>query len=616
MSFLSKLHLPQPFFFKGKDSTEHINSIPSPKTIEKNSIDINPVFGFDFSSRKIAVRMLHGSDVDTRTAIRIWKPINSISKIAGYILGFNFVVGICRIACNAFLHLSVSKENRSVLNRQIVRGFAEFFMGPTLFFVDLISYYKEKKVVDVILKNLAINNPKSSLSKALKETLNATPAFNFYGFEKDPKVHLTYLDVRPSNLFFEALKVPTTQPGTGELFAFVDSHEEVRKYIYSLPDSHVIQFNAKGKKTKRYEPGPYGATFQKEENLSDYLGSNTFKISAKEIKDMLNDQKVHISPLIPKAFYLGLKKAFDESKLVILPGDEGDMWTMTDLLNKGPKPVKDFLQNIKSNPKDLGFVKNDTMLSFEDVMDLTLYQVAALVIKTDKYYSYVDKGYKIRKREPNTKDDILLISACGIRGFATPTNLKVKNNNDHTVDRKIMTHTYKTAFEAAKNGYAVFPAVGLGVWRGDPNVYWRAFFDALLQSKSSPEKIFVNPRHRNTPRGIYKNCDGTEFESILQEYKKKHSGNKNLDCIVNLYDEKTDLLLLAQNLKLKFPEKVVALFNASDPDVTLGNHVGEYVNNICHADTTEENFTASGSNFGFEKITGVRNDSSRILQND
>ena len=62
------------------------------------------------------------------------------------------------------------------------------------------------------------------------------------------------------------------------------------------------------------------------------------------------------------------------------------------------------------------------------------------------------------------------------------------------------------------------------------------------------------------------------------------------------------------------PDKTVALFNASDPDVTLGDHVGEYVNNMGSAPTTEENYAAAGtSGLGFEGITRVLEDPKRII---
>jgi hypothetical protein len=71
------------------------------------------------------------------------------------------------------------------------------------------------------------------------------------------------------------------------------------------------------------------------------------------------------------------------------------------------------------------------------------------------------------------------------------------------------------------------------------------------------------------------------------------SSNKkieNLKKIINLYKMNSDLLQLAHNLKLKYPDEIISIFNASDPDVTLGNHVGEYTNNFPHGNTTGINY--------------------------
>ncbi len=60
---------------------------------------------------------------------------------------------------------------------------------------------------------------------------------------------------------------------------------------------------------------------------------------------------------------------------------------------------------------------------------------------------------------------------------------------------------------------------------------------------------------------------------------------------------------------------LLPFFNASDPDVTLGNHVGEYVNNLDHPPTTEENYTALGTNgLCFEYLSSVRSDPNRVIQ--
>ena len=85
--------------------------------------------------------------------------------------------------------------------------------------------------------------------------------------------------------------------------------------------------------------------------------------------------------------------------------------------------------------------------------------------------------------------------------------------------------------------------------------------------------------------------------------------------VMNLYSHNKDVLHLARMLKKAYPEKVVSIFNASDPDVTLGYHVGEYVNNCPHTMTTEENYTAICTNgLCFEGITRVHRDPGRTFQ--
>jgi len=145
---------------------------------------------------------------------------------------------------------------------------------------------------------------------------------------------------------------------------------------------------------------------------------------------------------------------------------------------------------------------------------------------------------------------------------------------------------------------------------GNPDIYWNAFFDAVLESEVQLENIFVNPRH-----GRRFGVDGNEFGIKLEQYIRAHPTSENLSKIVDFYNTQTDVLLFAKHLKKEFPDKVVGLLNASDPDVTLGYHVGKYVNNFPYVNTTEENYAAAGSSLlNFEPITGVLSDPDRIIQ--
>jgi hypothetical protein len=209
---------------------------------------------------------------------------------------------------------------------------------------------------------------------------------------------------------------------------------------------------------------------------------------------------------------------------------------------------------------------------------------------------------RLLSRKANQNDAIRLINACGIRGlYATQKS---------PYNQKLIQNMFQTSLEAAEKDIAIVPAVGMGVWKGDPEIYWGAFFDAIIASEIPLEAIYVNPGHRPSPYGKYKGCTGEEFLQVLKEYQKRYGNNpkvlEKLSKVKNLHESGQDVIQLARRLKLNFPEKTVSVLNASDPDVTLGFHVGEYTNNIPHTTTTEENYTALGTNgLLFETITGV-----------
>lgn len=249
----------------------------------------------------------------------------------------------------------------------------------------------------------------------------------------------------------------------------------------------------------------------------------------------------------------------------------------------------------------------------------TLYQIGSMVVKTEDYRIFADGKGHILERNIGQKDAIRLINACGIRGVH-------RDETPQKFNKGIMKETFKTALNAAESGISLFPAVGMGVWGGNPDLYWPAFLDAVISSENRLEAICVNPRHRSLWKDKLTRLkshetgglDGNEFQIYLDDYKKHYADNHEaifkLNKIVNLYHKKTDLLQLAYNFKKAFPEKIISLFNASDPDVTLGYHVTEYMNNLLHVDTTEENYGALGtSGLLFETITGVHEDPKRLI---
>ena len=364
------------------------------------------------------------------------------------------------------------------------------------------------------------------LDPPLQKAIQATPQFTGYGFASRSDTKLRNLSIRPLNLLLEALfgADPTTQPGTRHLYAFTKPLKEIRKLIFAKKRDEVIDVSAVGKKAQHISKGAV--------DLKDYLGDKTYSISAGEIQDMTLSQKAYVSPLIPKAFYLGMKEAFKRDQVVELPGREGALVTMEGL-STSPKHIGAFLQRVKANPARWGFVNNGTMLSFDQVRALTLYQVGAMILKTEDYRCLVGEGYKIKERKVGEKDAILLISASGIRGFAETRS--IPGNEQHEIDFKIMKETFKASLKAAgKDAIIVFPAVGMGVWGGDPEIYWRAFLDAVVESGNDASSILINPNHQKTPYGRYSGCAGEEFAEILDSY----ADHPNLKKITNLASKK------------------------------------------------------------------------------
>lgn len=428
----------------------------------------------------------------------------------------------------------------------------------------------------------------------IQNVIRKTPPFQGYVIP-GTATKVTSVAKRPANFFFDALlgRNTTTLPGSGELFR-INSPWEASWKICNLGDSAEIAFSAND---------PAGPSV---------FGDKTYRLSGREIKKLLQSQKIYVSPLIPKNFCLGLKNALHADNIKLLPSSDYRPTLMSE--NISPT-VNAFLREVERNPSNYGFVNNGVMLTFAEIKNLTLYQVGAMIVKSEDYYCFVDSNYRIEERRPDQKDDILLLNLCGIRGFHKSVN--VSGNHNHEIDRKIMRHTFETAIKAAgKNAHIVFPAVGMGVWGGSPDVYWRALLDAIVSQGDSVRYVYINPGHQRTPGTRFDGSVGEEFASILKEYQSKFPNNPNLNKIVNLFHRKTDLLVFAKELKKVLPDEPVALVNASDPDVTLGpDVVGEYVNNLNHAPTTEENYTALGSNgLCFESLSGVRSDPNRVIQ--
>ena len=505
---------------------------------------------------------------------------NSFEKVlitAASLVLSTFIVTSCKTSLKNRLHLNLSHE--APLN--------------LMFF----CVFGELAKVSITVYNRQLQEPPipslDSLSLGLQEAIKSTPKFDQY--RVSPLARVTDLTVRPANLFFGALGLPTTMPGSGTLFKFLQKPEKVRTAISSHQKTDTIQITAKGKRC---------FLGRSQVNLDDHFGEGIYHLSYGEIQRMMDSQRIYVSPLLPKAFYLGFKQAMDQDQMVILPAV-----TLKVQSNDVKYPhIQAFLKRVQVKPADFGFVDDGTMLSFEELSELTLYQIGSMIVKTEDYHCFVGDGYQIADRQVGDQDQLRLVNACGIRGFHQ--SHRIPGNAHHEIDRRIMKETFKATFESiGDGGYFVVPALGLGVWGGDPDVYWGAFLDAVVESKVNLEQILVNPRHQKVDQ-----YHGQEFGFMLEQYKKDRPENQNLEKVFDLYHLEKDVVLLAKHIKANFPDAVVGLLNASDPDVTLANHTCEYVNNLSHPSTTEENYSAIGSNgLNFENHTQVRQHDKRVI---
>lgn len=457
------------------------------------------------------------------------------------------------------------------------------------------------------------------LRQDFEKVINETTVFKNYKISLPPGhvcegFVLTGFLLRPSNLFFDEIfkdsQIKTTLPGYGKLFAFNLSHEEIRGYCQQKVDQEphaAISFSANGQIVSARIPISQYTGRIIPLDLGEIYGNNVYRMNYQEIWDTLESQKIFTSSMLPLPFYSGLKAAMKRDNIIILPGNDANPVLLKDLQRQNQ--IGAFLVDVKNDPLRFGFQSKE---AFEKMLEMTLYQIGSMVIKSEDYRLFVDGDCKIFERVPGQNDAIRLINACGIRGIHSEKTPKEYN-------KEIMTATFKTALKAAEKDIVVFPAVGMGVWRGDPELYWKAFLDAILSSGHDFELVCVNPRHQKSVSGKYRDSSGEEFQQILDEYKIQHADNaaaiEKLNKIHNLYDSQKDVVQLAHNFKKAFPDKIISLFNASDPDVTLGYHVGEYVNNVPHIATTEENYTAMGTNgLCFEGITGVHEHPERLIQ--
>lgn len=467
--------------------------------------------------------------------------------------------------------------------------------------------------------------------ESLKEALDATVNFNKYYVTpahperiKNGPFMQTGLTTRAANIFYRAIGIE--EGPRRRLFEFPGDGEELREQIIQGKDPVVVKATDEELKIGRKVilPDRRESVTWETSTEKAVFGEKEFKISREELKQMLDSQEIFLSPLIPEAFYMGFKEALDKEPHAILPGGAsaaggnsfclvGDLlkdtrkWPVGDL-----KHLREFMKKVDQDPIFYGFDRD----SYKEFKRLTLYQVGSMVIKREDYRILTDENGQMRERNVGDEDAIRLVNGCGIRMFE-----ETMAYGKEMECREILTNMFKTALAAAEKGIVIFPAVGMGVWKGDPAVYWAAFIEAIRQSDQDFDVIYVNPNHGPTPKEniIFSGSMGEEFQLILDGYLQlpdlTEAQKAKLLKIRNLREgnEGKDIAQLAAQMKKRHPGTIVSLFNASDPDVTLGNHVGEYVNNTPHTYTTEENYTAMGTNgVCFEKITGVRREPWRV----
>jgi hypothetical protein len=470
--------------------------------------------------------------------------------------------------------------------------------------------------------------------------LYRTSTFKGYRFADYSNLTLTGMSVRPADMFLEAVfgsnKVP--QPGTAALFHF-KQEDGTLKTLESLDPTKVFKFSAQGKKgigRLNVEGQEYHS-----QDISEVYGDGEVEVSAAEIRKMLGSFKIY-TPL-PLNFFIGLKEAMRIDMLntgntnQILPGTDAAPLLLSELRTRYPETDK-FLRKIEAalkvqesreaehtrklqyliavlgNGKGAEIRENDSDVGkktsgrtkapvneygfafvedYTELLNYTLYQIGSLVVRSADNIIFVDGDMRLRPRKAGENDMVRQIDLSGIRGMLAAKTPKEYN-------QRILKRAFMSAFAAGEKGKIIFPAVGLGVWGGDPDVYWRAFLDATIAAENHFQDIYVLPSHQATERsrnGFFVGATGNEFELLLEEYRNTYKKDgRALAKLrkVQIYFDK-DILQFAQRLKEHFPDECISYVNASDPDVTLGFCTGMYVLNWPHFPTTEENFAAASA---------------------
>ena len=259
---------------------------------------------------------------------------------------------------------------------------------------------------------------------------------------------LTGTTLRPSNLFFSALGLQTTLPGSAQLFAFKDDHERIRRSCKDLAAYNPQDSVAFSAQNIFANVNIHDVLFHVP-NLAEVYGTATYRMSHKEIQDTLDSQKIYVSSFIPLAFYVGLKQAMKQDNMVILPGDDLHPCLLRDLNSSKYPNLSKFLSAVDVSYSKYGFASHQQL---DDIKKLTLYQLGSQVVKSEDFRIFVNGNGKIIERQPGQNDAIRLINACGIRGITS-------RKTPQEINKALMTETFKASLLAAEKGIVIMPAV-------------------------------------------------------------------------------------------------------------------------------------------------------------
>lgn len=461
--------------------------------------------------------------------------------------------------CDRIVHLAIAIAELLPIISQIISLFEQFVVGCCC--AASAAVPSSTEVIEEPLGHPASID--IQMPEGLRQIINDAPDFNEYMITLPNRTQSSLLlrKVRPANLFFKAIGVPVTMPNrSGDpLFAISNNHTAIRRYLESRVHE-TVDITASGKLARVY-------------------GDRHYRISFQEVVDTLNSQEICLSPLVPLDFYRGLKAAMLQDGMVEVP--------KTKLRDYRTGSTGAFLQQHRDN----------------SILNYTFYELGTQIVKIEDYRIFVDERVQLLERGAGANDALRLINMCGIRPNDDEP-IPLTSSGSHN----LMSNAFRTALAAANNGIIIFPAVGIEGRDGDPELYWKAFFYALVSSpemNDALEYVCVNPGLEESTR---------KFLELLAFYKTRYQGDQDKLAKLNkvIYLPKQDILQLAHRLKLAYSDKTISVVNASDPDVTLGNHVGEYVNTRIEMFTTEENFTAMGTNgLCFETLTNIHTDRSR-----